>query len=89
MALKSHSADEIRRELAKDLNLKAFELDTSLAGGDDVLLGYDYNSARIDIALYYGWCDDPDNWEYADGVGWKEPNEGFVAERGIRSYDLS
>ena len=73
MALKSHTAEEIREKLAADPALRVYELDTDLAGGDDILLGYSLNDVRIDVALYYGWDDDPENWTHTER-GWEAPS---------------
>lgn len=71
--LKSHTREEIRRHIEADPTLKIFELDTGLAGHDDVLVGHGYNDVRIDVALYHGWDDDTENWTRTE-KGWEAPS---------------
>jgi len=73
MTLKSHTVEEIRAKLAADPTLRVFELDTGNAGHDDVLIGESMNDVRIDIAVYHGWDDDPENWTRTER-GWEAPS---------------
>jgi len=73
MTLKSYTAEEIRAKLAADPALRVFELDTGNAGHDDVLIGESLNDVRIDVAVYHGWDDDPENWIRTER-GWEAPS---------------
>jgi hypothetical protein len=79
MALKSHTAEEIRERLASDPTLKIFEVDSGLAGEDDILLGEDYTEVSNDLAVFHGWDNDPEYWVHTDH-GWETADGTWVMD---------
>lgn len=75
MSYKSHTPEEIIKAVTDDPTIRIFELDSGLAGEDDVLIGDDYNSVRIDLALFHGWDDDLENWKLTE-KGWEAGGDG-------------